>query len=79
MTVYINGAKVLDGKVSMEDLDELERLIRLKGFTISELARDGDNYEYTLRETITVTDIEEILARMEGRIARARKRSKKMF
>ena len=60
MTVYINGAKVLDRKASMEDLDELERLIGLKGFTIFELAKDGDDYEYTLRETITSEHIREI-------------------
>jgi len=65
MTVYINGAKVLDRKVSMEDLDELERLIELKGFTIFELARDGDDYEYTLRETITSEHIREIQKQME--------------
>ena len=65
MTVYINGAKVLDRKVSMEDLDELERLVRLKGFTISELAKDGNDYEYTLREPITSEQIREIQKQME--------------
>jgi len=64
MTVYINGAKVLDRKVSMEDLDELERLVRLKGFTISELAKDGNDYEYTLREPITSEHIREIQRQM---------------
>jgi len=65
MTVYINGAKVLDRKASMEDLDDLERLIELKGFTIFELAKDGEDYEYTLREPITSEQIREIQKQME--------------
>ena len=38
MVVYINGAKVIDRKVTNEDLNVLEDAIRGSGFNILELS-----------------------------------------
>ena len=55
--IHING-KVLTGRVlSMEEMDRLEKAFAARGWTILELARDGDDYEYVLKEKPTPQDL----------------------
>jgi len=58
--ISING-KVLTRRVpSMQEMDRLEESFAAKGWTILELAKDGDDYEYVLKEKPTPQDLEKL-------------------
>jgi len=41
----------------MKETDRLEEAIRKRGWTILELSRDGDDYEYVLKEKVVPDDL----------------------
>jgi hypothetical protein len=41
----------------MKETDRLEEAIRKRGWTILELSRDGDDYEYVLKEKVFANDL----------------------
>jgi hypothetical protein len=55
--ISING-KVLTRRVlSMEEMDRLEKAFAVRGRAILELGKDGDDYEYVLKEKLTTQDL----------------------
>lgn len=48
MTIYVNGHVLTERNLSMKEVDRLEEAILKRGWTIRELSRDGDDYEYIL-------------------------------
>ena len=55
--IHING-KVLTRRVlSIEEMDRLEKAFAARGWTILELAKDGDGYEYVFKEKLTTQDL----------------------
>ena len=57
MTIYVNGHVLTERALSMKEMDRLEEAIRKRGWTILELSRDGDDYEYFLKEKVAPDDL----------------------
>ena len=57
MTIYVNGHVLTERALSMKETDRLEEAIRKRGWTILELSRDGDDYEYVLKEKVVPDDL----------------------
>jgi len=55
--ISINGKVLTRHVLSMEEMDRLEKAFAARGWTILELARDGDDYEYVLKEKLTTKDL----------------------
>jgi len=41
----------------MEAMDRIEEVLTARGWTILELAKDGDGYEYVFKEKLTTQDL----------------------
>ena len=57
MTIYVNGHVLTERALSMKETDRLEEAIRKRGWTILGLSRDGDDYEYFLKEKVVPDDL----------------------
>jgi len=57
MTIYVNGHVLTERTLFMKEVDRLEEAIRKRGWTILELSRDGDDYEYVLKEKVFANDL----------------------
>jgi len=57
VTIYVNGHVLTERALSMKETDRLEEAIRKRGWTILELSRDGDDYEYFLKEKVVPDDL----------------------
>lgn len=65
MTIYVNGHVLTERNLSMKEVDRLEEAIRKRGWTILELSRDGDDYEYVLKEKVVTDDIAKLEKSLE--------------
>jgi len=57
VTIYVNGHVLTERALSMKEMDRLEEAIRKRGWTILELSRDEDDYEYVLKEKVAPDDL----------------------
>jgi len=57
VTIYVNGHVLTERALSMKETDRLEEAIRKRGWTILGLSRDGDDYEYFLKEKVAPDDL----------------------
>ena len=58
--ISINGQVLTKRILSMEEMDRLEEAFAARGLTILELGKDGDDYEYVLKEKSTAQDLEKL-------------------
>lgn len=58
--ISINGQVLTKRILSMEEMDWLEEAFAARGLTILELGKDGDDYEYVLKEKSTAQDLEKL-------------------
>jgi transketolase N-terminal domain/subunit len=55
--ISINGKVLTKRTLTMEEMDRLEKAYDARGWTVLEVGKDGDDYEYVLKEKLTAQDL----------------------